>query len=138
MRYYFDTCIWRDFYENRYGPKGRPLGIIAGRLTAKIMNKKHQICYSDLIIKELKTEYSEDKISDMLTVLMLSKRLRKIEITREDYAKAREIAKIKPVPLSDIIHAILAKKVGAILVSQDNHYSLLRNLVNFKKPEELI
>ncbi|MBN2368106.1 hypothetical protein JXC34_03730, partial [Candidatus Woesearchaeota archaeon] len=58
-KYFLDTCIWRDFYENRFGQGGRPLGKYATDLFMKIMKKKDQILFSKSLVMELKRDYGE-------------------------------------------------------------------------------
>ncbi len=36
VKYYLDTCIWIDFFEDRKGAKGEPFGEFASRLLTKI------------------------------------------------------------------------------------------------------
>lgn len=38
--YILDTCIWRDFYEDRYGQGRRPLGKYASKFFMKILKTK--------------------------------------------------------------------------------------------------
>ena len=49
MKYYLDTCIWRDYFENRED-KYRPLGEWEFRLIKKIIAEELEILFSDLII----------------------------------------------------------------------------------------
>ena len=51
-RFYLDSSIWRDYYENRKD-KFRPLGEWALRLIKNIIENKNYILYSDFVIKEL-------------------------------------------------------------------------------------
>lgn len=48
-RYYLDTSIWRDFYENRTD-RFRPLGEWAFELFRKIIREKSIVLYSELVI----------------------------------------------------------------------------------------
>lgn len=137
-RYYFDTCMWGDFYEDRFGIKGRPLGKYASQLFIHLIKNKDILYFSDLIIRELKTEYDENEINDMLNVLFISKILKKVEMTEEDYKKSRLIAAERNLPVSDALHAILARNNNATLISQDNHLQELKDIVKVKKPEEII
>jgi hypothetical protein len=51
MKYYIDTCIWRDYFENR-NDKYRPLGEWAFRFIKKIINEDSLILFSDLVLEE--------------------------------------------------------------------------------------
>ena len=83
-KYYLDTCIWRDFYEDRKGIRGRPLGKHAARLFIYLIRHKKILVYSDLIIGELRIDYDNQEISNMLSTLFMSKILEKVEITEEE------------------------------------------------------
>ena len=57
-KYYLDTCIWRNHYENREGSGGRPLGRYATELFTKIMKNKDIIVFSNHIIYEMKKAFA--------------------------------------------------------------------------------
>lgn len=136
-KYYCDTCIWRDFYENRTGLKGKPLGKYASDLFIRIIKKKEILLYSDLIIKELTIDYGEKEITDMFNFLFLANILKRVEINKEDYFEAKKLAEEKEIPIADVLHAILSRNNKAIFVSQDQHAQELKELVKVKKPEEI-
>ena len=62
-RYYVDTSIWMDLLEDRKGFNGELLGVYALKLFAMIKAKNHKLVLSDLLIKELKSNYSLQKIN---------------------------------------------------------------------------
>ena len=41
-------------------------------------------------------------------------------------------------PLGDVLHSLLARDNGLILVTRDNHFKELKDISKFYKPEELI
>ena len=136
-KYYFDTCIWRDFYESRTGLKGKPLGKYAANLFIKIIKRKDTLLYSDLIIRELKKDYDEKEVNDMLNFLFLTNILKKVEMKKEEFLKAKKIAEERDLPTPDAFHAILARNNKAILISQDKHLQELKDIVEVMKPEEI-
>ena len=136
-KYYFDTCIWRDFYESRTGLKRKPLGKYAANIFMKIIKRKDTLFYSDLIIRELKKDYNENEVNDMLNFLFLTNTLKKVEMKKEDYLEARKIAEERNLPIPDAFHAILARNNKAIMISQDAHLQELKDIVKVKKPEEI-
>ncbi len=137
-RYYFDTCIWRDFYEDRFSNIGRPLGEYAYKLFGLLIKNKHTLLYSEFIIKELKIYYDEEEIKDMLNILFISRILKKAEVTEKDFKEARKIGTERNLPVGDVLHAIIAKKNKALFISQDKHAQRLKDLVDVRRPEELI
>ncbi len=65
-RFYLDTSIWRDYFEDRVD-KFRPLGLFAFQFLNECRNKGHKVLYSDLILFELRKEYSEERIKSILS-----------------------------------------------------------------------
>jgi len=49
-KYFIDTCIWRDFYEDRFSKSGRHLGKYVTELFIKILKRKDKILFSESII----------------------------------------------------------------------------------------
>lgn len=132
--YLIDTCIWRDFYENRFSKTGRPFGKYAMDLFMKILKKKDRICFSETLTRELRKDYDEKDINDMLNILFLSKVLVKIEIKREEHLEAKKLAQERNVPYVDCLNAIHARNYKAVMVSQDPHY--FKDLTDITKPEK--
>ena len=58
-RYYLDTSIWMDIYEDRIGYNGEPLGDYGLKLLLKIRSEGDALVISDIVMKEL---YSRTKI----------------------------------------------------------------------------
>jgi hypothetical protein len=137
-RYYLDTCIWRDFYENRVSLKGRPLGRYAADLFRKIIKNKNLLFYTDLTIKELKIDYNEKEIVNMLDFLFMLNILRKASITKEDYIEAKNQSRLTNVPMPDALHAIISRNNHAIFISQDKHAQRLKQITIVKRPEEIL
>ena len=59
-KYYFDTCIWIDYFEGRKD-NIRPLGDWAFDLIKKIIREEAILVYSDLVEEELSEKYQESK-----------------------------------------------------------------------------
>lgn len=133
-RYYIDTCIWRDYFEDR-SDNLRPLGEWAFRLIRKAVEEGIEVIFSDLIKEELLKEYSEEKIKDIISIVP---DITWIEATEEHRAEGRAIAQRLGIPDFDVMHAILARDNDAILISRDKHYLELTYIVDVKKPEELL
>lgn len=137
-KYLIDTCIWRDFYEERFSKIGRPLGKYAGNLFQKILKNKDEIYYSDSLIWELKRRYSEEEIKDLLNVLFLTKTLIKIEIKKDEHLEAKKLAQERNIPYVDCLNAIHARNYHAVLVSQDPHIiKQLEDIASVVRPEDI-
>lgn len=138
-KYFLDTCIWRDFYEDRMCFSGKSLGDLAADLIKKIAKTKSVIVFSETLFWELKKDYSLTDIENMLNFLFISGILKKVEITKEEYAEAKMLAEKKNVPFVDCLNAVQARNHAAIMISRDKHFfENLSGIVETKKPEDLI
>ena len=137
-KYLLDTCIWRDHYETRYGPKGRPLGEYATRLFMNLIRNQDTILFSELTIRELMNDFDEKEVNQMLNVLHISRILKRVETEEEDYEEAKRIGMERNLPASDVLHALLARKNDAVFVTQDKHGQQLKDIAKVRKPEEII
>ena len=79
-KYYVDTSIWMDLLEDRKGFNDEPLGDYALKLFAMIKAKNHKLVLSDLLIRELESNYSTEEINGM--VLPFRKIMEKVFVTR--------------------------------------------------------
>ena len=138
-KYFLDTCIWRDFYEDRIGFSGKPLGDLASALFVHINKSKSTIIFSETLFWELKKDYSVNEIENMLNFLFLSGNLKKVSITKKEFYTAKKIAREKNIPFVDCLNAIHARNHNAIMVSRDKHFfEYLQDIVEVKKPEDII
>ena len=136
--YLIDTCIWRDFYENRFSKVGRPLGQYATDLFMKILKRKNKIYFSESLIWELKRDYDEKEVNDMLNLLFIGKVLVRLEIKKEEHLEAKKLALERDIPFVDCLNAIHARNYKAIVVSQDLHYfEGLKDIVKAVRPEQI-
>jgi predicted nucleic acid-binding protein len=137
-KYFLDTCIWRDFYEDRTSKSGRPLGKEAARLVAAIIKRKDVILYAESVVRELKKDYDGKAIDTLLRLLFLTGTLKRTDITKEEHLEAKELAQARGLPYIDCLHAVLAKHHCAQLVSQDRHLiDNLKDVTTTKRPAEL-
>ena len=134
-KYYLDSCIWRDYLEDRED-KFRPLGEWAFRLIQKIIKDEDMIIISDAVFGELRVfnPNIDIKITELVTELCLFN----IESSREQFIEAKNIAKKLKIPINDVLHAILARDNEATLITRDKHFLDLLNIIDVKKPEDLI
>jgi len=75
-KYYIDTSIWRDYYEDR-SDGIRPLGEFAFRFFSYCIESESIILYSNLVLEELGTAYSGDEIKKIMGIV--SDLLEKVE-----------------------------------------------------------
>ncbi len=135
-KYYFDTCIWVDYLENRTD-RFRPLGDWALMLINKIIKNNWKIVYSDLTVKELSRMYGSCQIKDMFE-LIPSTLLIKSETLKSQIHYANRLSLNAGIPRDDALHAIIAMQNNAVLVTRDSHFNELQISLEIRKPEELI
>jgi predicted nucleic acid-binding protein len=136
--YYLDSCIWRDHYEDRFGPGGRPLGRYATKLVMKIMKDRSSILVSDVVVRELSKEFGEEGINDMFKLLSLIGLVKMVNFSKKDAVEAERLARTKNIPIPDALHAVIARDNSAVLVSQDRHFQLLTDTVEVRRPEDIL
>src|SRR4030042_795489 len=116
-KYIIDSCIWRDFYEDRVSKSGRPLGKYAYDLFVKILKRGDIILFSESLIRELRKKYSEGEINERLNLLNHIGALTRIAITNDEDAESRGLSAKRKIPRFDCLNAVHARDHGAILVS---------------------
>ncbi len=137
MKYYLDTCIWRDLHENRVD-RFRPLGEWALRLINNIIENKDKVLYSELTVIELKIKFNESEIEEILRIAKDEGRLEKVNISSIQQKEARVIGRKIRLPWEDALHAILARDNQAMMITRDKHFAEFQGMIEIKKPEELL
>ncbi|MBW2965634.1 PIN domain-containing protein [Candidatus Woesearchaeota archaeon] len=135
-KYYIDSSIWIDLYEDRKGYNQEPLGDFAWKLFALIKAKKNKLIISDLLIRELEMNYSIEEINGMIKPF--ESLIEKVIVTKEQRDEAKRIAEERNTPKGDVLHAILARDHRFILITRDNHFKELEDISEHHKPENLI
>lgn len=134
-KYYLDTSIWRDYFENRQD-KFRPLGDWAFELLRQIKERKDIVLYSKLVVNELSSEYSSEEINKMFDIV--KKRLVEVCITNSQRKEAGNLSRKRNLPFGDCLHAILSRDNNAISITRDKHFVELNDITESYKPEDLI
>jgi predicted nucleic acid-binding protein len=131
MRYYLDTSIWLDYFENR-SDRFRPLGEWALALLGKIRAEKGRIIVSDVVLDELRSQSAQDILKPFEDCID------RITTTDKQLKECRRIRAELEIPRGDILHAILSRDHNCLLVSRDNHFFMLAGINRTYKPEELL
>ncbi len=135
-KFYFDTSIWLDFFENRDEPNF-PKGRWAKELIRKILNEDWKIIISEAVKNELiEIGYPKYGIEEFFKPLHSN--LIEVYSNKKQYGKAKDLKNKRKVPFLDALHAILARDSRAVLVTRDVHFKKLLDITKYKKPEELI
>jgi predicted nucleic acid-binding protein len=136
--YLVDTCIWRDFYEDRFS-SDMPIGRYATEFFMKVLKRKDKILFSRGLLKELSKDYSEMDIDDMLRIFMYCDILVRIDITVDDMSEAESLSDKRNLPLIDCLNAVQARNHDAVLVTRDMHYfKELDDIMSPVRPEDVI
>jgi len=136
VKYYLDTCIWRDYFENR-NDRFRPLGEWAFMVIRQIINQGSLIVYSDVLDGELRQVYSDEEMLAKFSVVPSKLRI-DVKITRHQFCEGLVISKKLGIPLKDALHSILARDHGAVLITRDKHFYEFAEQLEIRKPEDLI
>lgn len=130
-KYYIDTCIWRDYVENRKD-RFRPLGEWAHRMLNQFLVNDDTIICSEMVIRELEVYFDIAYIKNIFSPY--KKIIRTIKIDDIIMFEAKRFR--NTLSKGDAIHAAIAKHTGAILITRDKHFESIG--IEAKKPEELI
>ncbi len=136
QKYYLDTSIWLDFFENRDEPH-LPKGKWAHELLKKIIENNDKIIYSDNNIYELNiigySAYELDIILQPLKPILIF-----VESTEKQISKAKDLSLKRNIPKRDALHALIARDNKSILVTLDRHFQKIHDIIKPKKPQDLI
>ncbi len=135
--YYLDTSIWLDLFEDRDEPN-LPKSKLAKNLISKIIQNKDEIIFTEIILDELNSlGYSEFEIENLI-LINFKEIIIYIPNTKIFANRARDIANKRNIPFLDALHALIARDQKAILITRDNHFNKLLDIIKPKKPEEVI
>ena len=135
IKYYVDSCIWIDFWEDRKGFMNKPLGKYAAEFFLKAFNNK--ILISDVVLSELRDYMYEEDIEELMNIFYRLNIIEFVRFTAKDMKISSQIAEERDIPANDVLHALIASKNDAMLISQDKHFFKLKDIVIFKRPQDL-
>jgi hypothetical protein len=135
QRFYLDTAIWRDYFEDRKDSI-RPLGEFAFQFLKKCQLRKWIVFVSPEIEKELLTYYSKERLGQVF--LSFKDIIVKIDYSKQQVSEALSFwsKTNRKFPFSGILHSIIARDKAAILVCRDAHFWEIK-LADCILPEEI-
>lgn len=136
-KFYLDSCIWRDYFEDRKDGI-KPLGEFAFQFLRKCRKEKSKVIVSDAVVFELQARLSKERVKEIFS--SFSSIILKVAVNDKQVSEARKEWKKrnKQVPFKDVLHAIIAKDNKAILVTRDRHFfDGLSSIVQVEKPEDI-
>lgn len=135
-RYYLDTSIWLDFFENRNEP-GIPKGDWANEVINKIISEDDRIVYSDNVVYELEgLGYAQYQIIEMFS--RLKEILIFVEATDKQIGKAKDLAAKRNIPKRDALHALIARDCKSTLITLDRHFREISDITKPVRPQDVI
>lgn len=135
-KYYVDTSIWIDVYEDRKGHKNEPLGDYALRLFSILKAKGKVLVITDILLRELESFYSLAEVNGMMKPF--ENIIEKVVSTKAQREEARTLARERQIPPGDALHAIIARDHKLILITRDNDFKKLTDIAHHYKPEDII
>lgn len=133
--YYVDTCIWRDYFEDRADGM-RPLGAFAFQFLDGCLQRNIPLITTDNVIRELRKYYSAHRINQVFQSYISI--IRTVEVTKMDWDEAKRLSRTRVEShLEDILHAVVARNHGCILITRDKGFDSLRDVIPVQKPEEV-
>ncbi len=136
LKYYLDTCIWVDLYEERTGYFGEHLGDSAWKLISIIKQTNSILIITDILFIELSTYYSLAEINGMIK--QFENFIEKIKSTQKQKKEAENISYERNLPKKDALHALISRDNKLIFVTRDKHFQKLKDITKSLKPEDLI
>lgn len=133
MKFYVDTSIWIDLLEDR-SDGIKPLGELAFQFLRLCRKNRAKLIYSEAIIFEL-NQFSEKLAEEIFS--SFGNLLVEVAVSEEQTKEAKIIAKNRKLPPSDVLHAIIARDNGAIVVTRDKHFERLFDIAESSSPEEV-
>ncbi|MBW2965350.1 PIN domain-containing protein [Candidatus Woesearchaeota archaeon] len=136
LKYYIDSSIWMDIYDDRTGYKGEPFAEYGLGLLAMILANKDTIVISDKVVDELRFFYTTEQLNGLFAPF--ENLMERVLTTKAQADEAEHLSSARKVPKGDAVHAVLARDHGLILVARDKHFRQLDDISQHHKPEELI
>lgn len=132
-----DTNIFLDYWWDR-GSGLKPTGILAKQFFDDTRACKYSFVISSFTLKEIELNFKRpDLVKEFLDGFDKLGKLRVVKVTQEVIDSAKRMRGVDEVPVHDRIHALMAKKEGAVLVTRDKHLGMLERIVQALAPEEL-
>lgn len=135
-KYYFDTSIWLDFFEDRDKPNF-PKSQWVTDLMNKITNIDSKIVVSDHNINELALNgYAIYEVENMFKPLKGI--LIFVEATEKQVRRSRDLASKRNIPKNDALHALIARDNKTHLITLDNHFKKIKDIIEPNSPKKFI
>ncbi|MFH1225236.1 MAG: type II toxin-antitoxin system VapC family toxin [Candidatus Diapherotrites archaeon] len=134
-KFYLDTSVWRDYFEDRKNCI-RPLGDLAFQFLKMCRREKHIVLVSPIVEKELLNHYSAERVGQVFSSFIDI--IVKVGYSETQLSEARSFWEKtgKEFPFSDVLHSVIARDCGAVLVCRDWHFREIK-IADCSLPEEI-
>ncbi|MEW6294983.1 MAG: PIN domain-containing protein [Candidatus Diapherotrites archaeon] len=113
----------------------RPLGEFAFQFLNNCIKHNCKIIYAEPVLFELRLfpkEFVEEMFSYFKDILI------EAPATTKQTIEAKQIAEKRDLPFNDVFHAVIARDNKALMITRDKQFEELSDIVESKKPEEVI
>lgn len=138
MKLYLDADVWLNFWQGEMiGLK--PAFYYTKELLEKAVEEKWTVVFSEVVKSEiLKRKIALQDLEEKLSELRQEGLLEYVEAEKEDYEKAEQIYRETGLHFPDSLHAALSIKYKAIMVTRTRHFDAVKNILEVRKPEDLL
>jgi len=135
QKFYLDTAIWRDYFEDRKDGI-RPLGEFAFQFLKRCEERKDFVIVSTAVRKELLDYYSEERVNAVFS--SFKDTIIDVEYSKGQAAEAFSfwVGHKKKFPLYDVLHSIIARDSCAVVIARDRHFEEI-GIAEWRLPEEV-
>ena len=135
-KFYLDTAIWRDYFEDRKDSM-RPLGEFAFRFLKNCAERKDAVIVSNAVEKELLEYYTKEKVGQVFSSFVEIILMAEYSEKQAEEAFKFWVGSGKKFPYYDILHSVIARDSEATLVTRDRHFEEI-GIAECAPPEDLI
>ena len=121
MAFYVDSCIYLNLWK-REECNDKLFWKIATNFFERVQKTGEIIYISPFVMKELSFRLNTSTLQCRLGEIRSSSMFENIEANRDDYKEARRLESASEFEISffDCMHVVLARRMGAVLVTRDN------------------
>ncbi|MFH1424376.1 MAG: PIN domain-containing protein [archaeon] len=132
---YVDSNVWIDLWADRMIGL-IPVGHYAENMVERALACEFNLVVSDFILKEVEHNLNINA-EERLIPLKQAGKLQVEKVDSRTFAEAKTMSFERNIPIHDAMHALMARKVGALLITRDKHFQELTDIVKTLEPSEL-
>ncbi len=138
MKLYLDADVWLNFWLDEM------LGFLPAshyleELLKRVRTERWVIIFSGIVKSEiLKKKIALKDLEEKILELEQEGILEYVEAEKKDYERAEKIYRDKGLHFPDSLHAAIAIKHKAIMVTRTKHFDAVKDVLELRKPEDLL